>query len=152
MGQVQADAHGRPHRPHRLPRRAVQPEDADHGKIEAVQHGRAGGKVVEALGQDKVAGVEERAEDPRRHADGAEANVPRPQRVCRGHMKAQAAQAGHVRPQVAEREDDRGRLLNAEQPEEGPFPVELDNVNASSKAVAGDNALAGLIALAGTVP
>ncbi|KAA8917833.1 hypothetical protein TRICI_000035 [Trichomonascus ciferrii] len=48
---------------------SVQTTYADDGDIEAVQDGEARGEVVETLGEEEVAGVEDRRPDPRVHPD-----------------------------------------------------------------------------------
>lgn len=129
----------------------MQPEDPHRRVIQPVQHARARRKVVQLLGGAEVARVEQHAEGPAREPDVAEQQVVAAQRVRGGDALAQPAHAVVVREEVEQREDDRERLLHAQEAMEGPLAVELQDRLAVGR-VAGearvrDDVLAGVVAL-----
>ena len=58
----------------------------------------------------------------------------------------------HVRPEVAEGEEDAEGLLHAEEAVEGPLAVELDDGEVGGDPFVGDDVLAGVVAFAGAGP
>ncbi|RBQ83266.1 hypothetical protein VDGD_20963 [Verticillium dahliae] len=133
-------------------RGAVEAEDAHDGVVEAVEDGGAGGEVVELLGGRRVARVEDGGEDPRGDADLGEHDVKGVQRVGGRDGGAELAEAVAVRHEVAEGEENRGRLLHAEEAVEGPFAVELNDGQRAVDTAVCDDVLAGVVAFGGTCP
>ena len=130
----------------------VEAGDAHKGVVHAVEHARAGAEVVELLGGPEVARMEDGAEDPGGHVEVGEQFVVPPHRVARGHALTQPRQPRLVREEVAQAEDDRERLLHAENPHEGPFPVELGDGPAGLEAARCGDVLAGVVAFLGAGP
>ena len=89
VGEVGEDTQCRPHPYHaRLLRPVVfvEAEDADRRVIQAVQHARARGKVVESFGEVEIAGVEDHAEGPAGQPEIRKRNVVFPQGVLAGDL------------------------------------------------------------------
>ena len=99
--------------------------DLDGGEEEAVHDVCAGGKVVHALCEDKVAGVEHRGPEPADEAHVAKEPVVPVQRVRAGHLAVERGEAEHVGVQVRQAEQHGEGLLHAQHAAERPFAVEL---------------------------
>lgn len=154
MAGIQHNAEQRPHPQHRAPARrlAVEPEDAHDGVVRPVQDAGAGGEVVELLGGSKVTGMEDGAEDPGGEAKIGEDLVVGAEGVVGWDLVADLLKPLPVRPEIANGEEHGEGLLHAEEAVEGPFAVELDDVEAGGDAGGGDDVLAGVVAFGGTVP
>ena len=103
----------------------VPPPDLDGGKEEAVHDVCTGGKVVHALGEHEVAGVEDGGPEPADKAHVAEKPVVPVQRVRAGDLAVESGEAEHVGIQVRQAEHDGEGLLHAQHAAERPFAVEL---------------------------
>lgn len=154
MASIQYDAEQRPHPQNRAPARrlAVEPEDAHDGVVRAVQDAGAGGEVVELLGGSKVTGVEDGAKGPGGEAKVGEDLIVRAEGVVGRDAAADLLEPFPVRPEVADGEEHGEGLLHAEEAVEGPFAVELDDVEVGGDAGGGDDVLAGVVAFGGAVP
>lgn len=105
----------------------IQSEDPDGTVVKAVEHARAGSEVVRFLGDAKVPGVKDHAEDPTGHAERAHQDVVGTERIVARDGVADLPQAVLVREEVEEGEEDGEGFLNAEKAVEWPFPVKLDD-------------------------
>ena len=124
-------------------------KDADRGVVEAVHDGGTGSEVIEALGEEEVACVEDGGEDPGGGAEVCERGVVREVGVVGWDVGAESDEAVLVRKKVEEGEEDGEGLLDAENPREGPFAVELDGRErwAVSLSRGAHDCLAGVVAV-----
>ncbi len=130
MRHVQTHANDSPpSKQSRLDRRCllIQSENPDGGVVKAVEHARAGSEVVRFLGDAKVPGVKDHAEDPTGHPERAHQNVVGTERVVARDGVADLPQAVLVREEVEEGEEDGEWFLDAEKAVEWPFSMELDD-------------------------
>jgi len=154
VGEVETAAEGRPRLQDGLDlaRRPVEPKDTHGGIVQAIKDAGAGGEVIHLLSELKVARVEDGAEHPRGDAEVCEELVEGEEAVRRRDGGAQATEARGVGPEVAEGKDYAEGFLHAEDAEEGPFSVELDDGLVGDDAAGGYVVLAGVIAFGGTIP
>ena len=103
----------------------IPPPDLDGGEEQAVHDVCAGSKVVHALGEPEVAGVEDGGAGPADEAHVAKEPVVPVQRVRAGDLAVQRNKAEHVGVQVRQAEHDGEGLLHAQRASERPFAVEL---------------------------
>ena len=75
--------------------------------------------------------MENGREDPGRQIDVGEPDIEAPQVVARGDLGADLLQTGVMGPEVTDGAKNTEGLLHAEDAVEGPFPVELDDTEAS---------------------
>lgn len=154
MHDIQDDASNRP-RAEDSRTTAIEAEHPDRGIVHSVEDGGTGTKVVELLGNRKVAHVEDDAEDPGGHGHIGEHDIEPPQRVrSRDVGEDLVVQAIVMREEVARREEHARRLLDAKHTHERPFPVELDYRprGFGGEPSVGDDMLACVVAFGGARP
>lgn len=131
---------------------AVEAEETDRGIVETVEDVGAGAEVIHALGEEEVACVEDGAPKPAENADVGESSIVLCHGVTLGELLIQDLEPAEVHVAVQDGEDDGEGFLDAEDAEEGPFPVELLDGETFGDAGGGDAALAGVVAVLGTGP
>ena len=100
--------------------------------------------------------MEHHTKHPAREPKVPKQQVVLPQLVAGGDELPHLAHAMVMCQEVEEREEDRGRLLHAQEAVEGPFAVVLDDGlevgRVAGEALFGYDVLAGVVAFGGAVP
>lgn len=136
--------------------RLVQPEDPNRCVEQPIHNAHARSNIIQLLRQIEISRVEDHAEDPTRVPTVPESQIVLPQRISSWDLILELLNAPVVREEVEEGEEHAGGFLHAEEAEEGPFSVELEDRfevgRFARKAGVGGDVLASVVAFAWTGP